>query len=164
MAVEDKYVNTNVVAGKLANPAIMGGAQVFAFVATFEVAIADDDGSIYRIGKALQPNLIPIEITIACDAITSGTDWDVGLYKTDLGAVISANVFGDAIDLSSALTWATAKTGLISVDPANIIKKLYEHAGDDVTDYQRGYDLALTANTVGSAAGTVSVICVFIQG
>ncbi len=164
MAVEDKYVNTNIANEKLANPALMGGAQVVAFVATFETAVADDDGSIYRIAKGLQPNLIPIQILIANDTITSSTDLDLGLYETDLGAVIDVDVFMDGQSMASARTWNTAISGLISVDPANLVKKLYEHAGETVVNHKAGYDLAFTANTVGSAIGTVTAVCIFIQG
>ena len=95
MAVEDKYINANVAAGKLANPALQLGSPVVAFVSSFEVAIADDDGSKFRIAKGLQPNLIPIMALIASDTITSSTDWDLGLYETDLGAVIDVDVFLD---------------------------------------------------------------------
>lgn len=164
MAVEDKYTNTEIAADKLANMAQAGGAKVVAFMSVLEVAVADDDGSIYRIAKALQPNLIPVIISIFNDAITGGTDYDLGLYRTDLGAVIDADVFVDGISMAAARATGSEVSGLTAVDVANLDKKLYEHAGDDVTDYKAGYDLAITANTVGSAAGTIAVLFVGIEG
>jgi len=165
MAVQDKYVNADLIADKLANPALMSGAKVVAFVSTFETAVADDDGSVYRIAKALQPSLIPIQITIYNDAITASTDWDLGLYETGIDeAVIDADVFVDGISMAGARVLGSGVSGLTAVDVANLYKKIYEHAGDDVTDYKAGYDLALTANTVGSAVGTITVVAILIEG
>ncbi len=164
MAVEDKYVDSDLGNEKLANPALTGGARIVAFVASFEVAIADDDGSVYRIAKALQPSLIPIQFTIYNDAITSGTDYDLGLYETDLGAVIDVNVFMDGTSMASGRGLGSGVSGLTNVDVADLVKKIYEHAGDDITDHKAGYDLAFTANTVGSAAGTITAVCILIDG
>jgi hypothetical protein len=44
MAVENKWINSDVEAGKKGNPANIMPGQVFAFACTFEVAAADDDG------------------------------------------------------------------------------------------------------------------------
>ena len=165
MTVENKYVNSDLANDKLANPALMGGAKVVAFVSSFEVAIADDDGSVYRIAKAIQPSLIPVQITIYNDAITGSTDWDLGLYEVGVDApVVDADVFMDGTSMAGARALGSGVSGLTAVDVANLTKKIYEHAGDDVTDYKAGYDLALTANTVGSAVGTITVVAIFIEG
>ncbi len=164
MAVEDKYVNTEIAADKLANPAQDGGAKLIAFVSTFEVAIADEDGSVYRVGKALQPNVIPLLILITNDEITAGTDYDLGLYETDLGPVINKEVFAAGISMASARATGSSVSGLSAVDVANMDKKIYEHAGDTVKDYKSGYDLAVTANTVGSAVGTITIAFVGMLG
>ena len=164
MAVQDKYVNADIAADKLANPALTQGAKVVAMVATFEVAVADDDGSVYRVIKALQPNLIPISIEINNDVIADATSYDLGLYETDLGAVIDKDVFLAAEDISAGNAIGSEVNGLTNLAPEDLIKKIYEHAGDDVTDYKAGYDLAFTANTVGSALGTITIRAIFIQG
>lgn len=161
MGVVDAYMNTEVAAGKLASPAKQGGAVNLTSIQTFEVLAADDDGSKFRIAKNLNPNLIPHRITVMCDALTSGNDWDVGLYETELGAEIDKNVLADALDLSSA---SKVLDGLKDVAIENRHKRLYELAGHTLENRKAGYDLVLTANTIGSAAGTVTVICEFIQG
>ena len=65
--------------------------------------------------------------------------------------------------MASALTRATGhQLGLQTVDIANVGKTLAELSGQ--TDLDLSYDIALTANTVGTAAGTISVLAKFVQG
>lgn len=167
MAVEDKYVDADLAAGKLGNPAQISGAEVQAVNFTFEVDAADDDGSIYRVCKSLNPTLIPIKFEINNDSITGGTDYDLGLYDTTTdraaGAVIDKEVFAATLDMSSAAANGSEKNGLSAVAIEDLPNKLYEHAGDDVNTKKQGYDIALTANTVG-AGGTISGRFWFIQG
>jgi len=164
MAVEDKYVSSNIQNDKLEAPAFLLGDKLVAMVVSFEVAVADDDGSVYRIGKGLSGSLIPIDFKIFNDAIAGATDYDLGLYKVDSGAVIDKDVFMDGADINAGNGIASPQNGLTAVDVANLTKKIFEHAGHDVTDSLQGYDLALTANTVGSAVGTITFIGLFIQG
>lgn len=164
MAVANKYVNADIVADKLANPALTQGAKVVAMVATFEVAEADDDGSVYRVIKGLSPTLIPISLLVYNDAITNATDYDLGLYETDLGAVIDATVFLDSEDINAGNGIDSPVNGLSNVDVANLSKKIYEHAGETIKNHKASYDLAFTANTVGTAAGTITLIGMFIEG
>jgi hypothetical protein len=58
----------------------------------------------------------------------------------------------------------TCIDGMDAVAIENYGRKLYEHGGHTVTTKLESYDLALTANTIGSAAGTVSVLFIFAQG
>jgi len=165
MAVEDKYVNTELIAGKLANSALTRGADTITLVTTFEVAAADDDGSVFRIAQGLSPNLIPVDIKVLNDALTAGDDFDLGLYEQGVGGtVVDKDVFADGLDLSSAHIFGASLDGLVTVDVANATKQLFEHAGHTLATKKEGYDLALTANTVGTLAGTVTVIATFIQG
>lgn len=159
MAVENKYVDANVAAGKLTSALQSQGSKIFSLMQTFEVAVADDDGSVYRVFTGVDDTLVPMEITILHDAITSGTDWDFGLYLPKSGAVVTKDLLADGADLSSAGT----KDGLGNVNRADRVKTLYELAGKTVGTRVGSYDLALTANTVGSAAGTVTVIGYFAQ-
>jgi hypothetical protein len=162
MAVENKYVNVDLAAGKLAKAALSSGAEPIVIVATEEIAVADDDGSVYRFFKSVPSNYIPVEITIACDTITNGTDFDLGLYKVD-GAVVSKDVLMNGQTLATALTRATGhQLGLAAVNIADATKTLGELSAQ--TDVDGSYDIALTANTVGSAAGTVTIIAKFVQG
>ena len=63
MAVENKYVNANVAADKKAIPALINGDEGKVAVTTFEVAAADDDGSIFRV-FAINSNMIPHSIVL----------------------------------------------------------------------------------------------------
>lgn len=166
MAVENKYVNADIVAEKKAVAAFSQGAQDYTAIITFEVAAADDNASVYRLMKNIAPDMIIEDVQIFCDAITGGTDWDLGLYKNldRGGAVIDKDVFLDAGDLSSALIRGAGLDGMSAVNIVDSIKRVYEHAGDTLSTRELGYDLALTANVVGTAAGTITVIVRFVQG
>lgn len=132
------------------------GAPVLTAVATLEVASGDDDGSIYRFVR-LPSNAVIHSIGIYNDALTSGTDYDLGLYQTAAngGAVVDKDILVDGTSMASARV--AALDGLfVTNDIANIEKKLYELI-PLTTDPQRDYDLCLTANTVGSASGTISI-------
>ena len=163
MAVEDKYVNAQIVAGKKAKAALSTGDKEIVMIAPVELAAADDDGSKYRFFKSVPSDLIPTEITITCDAITGGTDFELGLYKTDLGAVISKGLFMTGQTLATALTRSTGhQLGLAAVDIANATKTLGELSAQTKVD--PAYDIVLTGDTVGTAAGTVTIIAKFVQG
>lgn len=164
MAVEDKYVDSDLVAGKLAQALKSGGAEVFAMVATLEVAAADDDGSVYRLFKNLPGNLVPLKIEIANDAITGGTDYELGLYETGVGgAAKDIDCLMGTTTMASARARGSEISGMSAVAVDSPDSTLYELAGDTLATSEPGYDLALTANTVGTAAGTITVIAWFAQ-
>ncbi len=180
MAGADAYVNENVAAGKQAEACYSNGSAPVFIIETFELAVSDGSGTadVYRVFKGLNPNLIPIDIRVyADDAIVGATDIDIGLYEQSGdrgdGVEIDGEVFCATADLSTAggfLRGAGAdKTdefldGLKSVDIADMNKKLYEHAGHDVTDYTQGYDLCFTSNVNVTTGGTVTVVAIFIKG
>lgn len=180
MAVQDKYVNSDVANGKLGNAALVNGAPTTTMVATEEIAAGDSAASVYRYFKGISGNLIPLNIDVYVDdALTDESDADIGLYEQGIGgAVISANVFADSIDLipsGGALRGAAdigdvvegreAIDGMKSVDIANLTKKIYEHAGHTVLTSKAGYDLCLTLNTgITTTGGTVTMIATFAQG
>ena len=56
-------------------------------VSTFEIAVADNDADVFRIFKNVPEKLIPTRIEVYNDAITAGTSYDLGLYKTTVGGV-----------------------------------------------------------------------------
>lgn len=164
MAVEDKYADSDREAGNPTNPAFTYGAQPAVAVALLAIAAADDDASVYRVFSDIPGEWIPYRIDIKNEAITGGTDYDLGLYKTNSGAVIDKDIFASTLDMSAAAS-STPKDGLENVsDLTDLKKKIYEHAGDTLTTKLEGYDIALTANTVGSIAGDILVIGHFIQG
>ena len=166
MAVENKYVNADIVAEKKGKALEVHGAKNVTAIVTFEVAVADDDGSIYRLLKNIPASAVISKIEIFNDAITGGTDWDLGLYKNlDRGGeVISKDVFVNGITLASARVHGAGVDGLTAVNIADALKTVFEHAGDTLDTREVGYDLALTANTVGGTAGTVTVKITFAEG
>ncbi len=178
MAVVNKYVRTLVEAGKLDEAPFVNGANKVSMVASEEFAAGDDAGSIYRFFKGLNPNLIPIDIKIYVDDEVAGADdVNVGLYEMSGdrgdGVAIDDNCFGEDVDLSpagGALRGGGADgtdewvDGMKTVDIADLTKKLYEHAGHDVTDYTQGYDLVLTCVSECTTGGTVTVVAEFLLG
>lgn len=157
-----KWINTAVEAGKLGNPANIMPGKLFGFACTFEVAAADADGDIYKVAQ-LPANLVPLKMEINNDAITAGTSYDLGLYKEN-GVVADKDVFVAAADLSSAHAAGSELNGLSAVAIDKIGKKLWELLGLTVNTKEENYILAFTANTVGTAAGTISLRGLFIQG
>lgn len=145
----------------LTSPRIAGG-YVAAEVATVEVAAGDDDGSVFRLFR-LPSNAKVLSIRILNDAITGGTSYDLGLYRTakDGGAVVDADAYGSAIDMTSARTTAFFDGAYEAADIANIEKEVWQNAGL-TSDPSVQYDVCLTANTVGTAAGTISAIVTYI--
>lgn len=165
MAVENKYVNASAEAGEIYPSEKVSGAKTISIATTFEVAAADDDGSIYRIFKSLPATLVPIDIKINNDAITAGTDYDLGFYNPEKGTVIDKDSLVDGGDLSSAHAVGSELSGLTALDAAYIGKNLGEILNgklSNTTKYET-VDVCLTANTVGTAAGTVSVRATFAQ-
>jgi hypothetical protein len=134
-------------------------------VATVEVAAADDDTSVYRMHRVRSTDRIS-SIEVANDAITGGVDYNLGVHDVAAngGAAVSENLFGDALDLSSASagfvdrTYETTPTNI-----ANVGKMLWELLGLSA-DPGKEYDITLTGITVGTAAGTISTRLRFVRG
>lgn len=159
MAVQDKFVNSLIAAGKKAAAMFAGGANLKVIVWNFEIAAADDDGSVFRVGR-IPAGAVPIYGELYADALTSGTDYDLGLYKPGVGgAVVDKDILADGLDPASgeAITAGLeVLTNLGGADPVgNFGKTLWELLGLTKMGIP-AYDLAWTANTIGSAAGTVS--------
>lgn len=126
------------------------------------VAAADDDTSKYVVG-IIPSNLKLSDIDIHCTAITGGTDYDLGLYDIDytsstlIGTVVDADCFmdGQTMATASGSDSGVAKlSGLSIITTANRGKYVWEYAGASV-DPGKDYLLVYTANTVGTAAGTI---------
>jgi hypothetical protein len=160
MAVENKIVTNNISAG-LADvdvAARFSGNIVKKAVFSFEVAAADDNGSIYRIAR-LPAQAIVTSIKFISDAITAATDYDIGVYKPlELGgAVIDKECLVNGADISAG---KAVLTEMLVPAPDAFGKSLIALAGH--TDYQK-YS-SVDANTVGSAAGTIAGIIEYVDG
>lgn len=135
-------------------PSYLAGGLIHTSVGAVEVAAADDDTSIYRMVR-LPANAVIYRIEVLNDAITAGTDYDIGLYQTaeNGGVAVNASLFATAIDMSMARTLPLdAMFEVLGIE--QVEKRLWEHAAL-ASDPMREYDLCFTANTVGSAAGTL---------
>lgn len=156
MAVENKYVDANTVLGNTAEPGA-NGHEVIRYVANAAVAAADDDGSIYRLFKDIPNSFRPTRIRVLTDGITGGTDYELGLYDRNLGAVVSKGLFMTNQTMASA---SRAIDGLANVSVLNIGNKatIAELLSLTPSTAKPAYDIALTADTVGAAAGNVTVI------
>lgn len=169
MGVENKYVEVNIFAGKLAAAAAAQGAEVRKSIITFETAVADAAGSVYRIIKGINPDAIISDIKIYNDAIAGADDTDVGFYETlddngAGGAEIDKNVLADDLDLSSANPINSPEFGLEYLNVADYGKRVYEICGHTQATKKRSYDLALTVNSEITAAATITVEVTWIQG
>lgn len=132
------------------------GGRVRSQCGTVEVAAADDDGSVYRFAR-VPSNARIISIKRYNDAITAATVYDLGLYQTAAngGAVVSQEAYGSDIDINAGTT-VGVEHAFEARNIDKIANKVWQDAGL-TADSQREYDICLTASTVGSAAGTISL-------
>ena len=150
---------TDLAAGKKIDNISAGGRLRIA-EATLAVAAADDDGSVYRFVRLYGSTFSVKQIWLYNDAITGGTDFDCGLYDTaeNGGAVIDADSYASAVDLSSARTTSPID---LRHEKANI-NVIYTFPY--VNSAKQEVDLCLTANTVGSAAGDITLKVFYTDG
>ena len=122
MAVVDLYSQTDLEAGNGKKFRSLNGlgAQTFTAVGTAVVVAADDNGSVYRVLADIPSNAVPINICIHHGPITGGTDYDLGLYGVNSGAVVDNDILADGGDLSTARTIATwNNVGMTTLDIVN---------------------------------------------
>lgn len=141
------------------NPLYLMGGVLREAIGTVEIAAADCDTSVYRLVRVHSSWRIS-EIMRFNDAITSGTDFDIGLYDTaeNGGAVKNINCFADAVSLASASLTGVSEMFESGADEGveDIEKRVWEFAGE-ASDPGVFYDLAYTGVAVGSGAGTLTV-------
>lgn len=129
------------------------GAPVQATTAIVSVATSDSATSTWRVAR-LPSNALLHQLTVSTTAQTGSTDFDIGIaYNPDKlsGALINVNCLADALTLATA---SRALDGLKDVSIANSGKELWELAGL-TADPQCDLDILFTANTIGTAGGTV---------
>ena len=143
------------------DPRILGGVMRQVSI-TVPVAAADNDADVVRLCR-VRSNWSIKHIWIYNDAITAGTDYDVGLYTIDGGALVDVDAYENTVDLSSARTAVPydAAFGTRNINLVN--QQVWQDAGA-TTDPNIEYDLAMLANTIGSAAGDITVIVEYTDG
>lgn len=132
------------------------GAPLNVAVATVEVAAADDNASVYRMLQ-VPSNAIITRLEILNDAIAGATDYDVGLYKQARygGAAVDVDLLCDGLDMTVERYLPLDATFQIrGIETAE--QRLWQLLGL-TADPQVVYELCFTANTVGTAAGTLSI-------
>jgi len=164
----DVYVNTEIAAGKKANSAENAGVLTWEFGNTFETVSGDGDGDVKRIVKGIPWNAILTELQFYTDGITGGTDYDIGLYETSQdgvdGAVIDKDILADGLNFSSAVGRTNFLDGLATVSIASVGLPIYLLAGHTLANRKNSYDIAITMNTAGSGAATISWLGRYRQG
>lgn len=163
MAQVDKYANADLEKGKLGAAANVAGNKVVTSVVNLQVTSGDAVNSVYRVFPDMNPCLIPIDIKIVNDAITTFKA-DLGIYEGEKGNVINAKALATGLDLTAAHTMGTVLNGLISVAAKDVGKQLFELAEHTIANRKDTYDIALTATGAVGATGTVTVIGTFVQG
>lgn len=133
-----------------------GAHEVIKIIGTAAILAADDDGSTYLIAKAVPSSFRPTKITVATVAITGGTDYELGVYDSKTGAVVSKGLFMTGQTLASA---SRVLDGLAAVSVADLgaCKTIAELLSLTPTTAKASYDIVLTADTVGSGAGDVTI-------
>lgn len=133
-------------------------------VATVEVAAADDDGSVFRLFRVLSTWRVS-SLEVLNDAITGGAGYDVGVYDTaeNGGAVVDDDVFASAVSMATARVAWPVDVAFEAADIANGEKAIWELLGLS-SDPQKYYDIALTGDTVGTAAGTITGRLRYVRG
>ena len=152
---------------RVLTPAAIGWGRVRAASFTLDVAAADDDASVYRFFR-VHSNWRVLQLLLWNDAITSGSVYDVGLYQTaeNGGAVVDADCWATNVTMVSARLVPLDVT-FEALDIIKCEKLVWEVAAIAVTtiteDPQRDYDICLTADTVGSGAGTISMTAIVVM-
>jgi len=142
------------------------GSKVAAAISKVAILAADTDASVYGM-VALPGGAIVKDIKLVCSEITAGTDYDIGLYRMDadgtIGAVIEKDTFLDGQTMAVAIARGAEITGISAISLADSDKTVAELAAavSGLVEKDPRYCLALTANTVGSADGTIVVFTDF---
>lgn len=152
---------------RVLTPAHLGfGGSLRAAAATVEVAAADDNASVFRMFRVHSSWRVH-GLFLWNDAITSGTQYDVGLYQTAANgaAVVDADCWANNVTMVSArATSGPLDLTFQTLDIIRIEKTVWEVAALAVTtllaDPNRYYDICLTADAAGSGAGTISMSCI----
>jgi hypothetical protein len=168
MAVFNDYVNPDVQAGNRTVSVFSQGQRDASSSQTFTVQAADDNGSVYRIFKKLPMTHRIQRIQILNDALTGGSDFDLGFYQTQqpdgsMGVAISQDALASGMDLSVGHNTTNPLSGLTALSIAQVgIETIGQILA--FTPFQPPYevDLVLTANTVGTTSGQITVLVEWI--
>ena len=127
-------------------------------VAVTDVAAADSDADIFYIAPVHSSWRIS-EIPVACDAITNGTAFELGLYSVTaayVAAVIDIDCYAASQTMATAITTLPADYKYKTLDIALAAQQVWQDpTGGASSDPRTFYYLTWTATTVGTAAGQI---------
>ena len=127
-------------------------------VAVTDVAAADSDADTFMIAPVHSSWRIS-EIPTACDAITNGTAYELGLYTVTAAyvtAVLDIDCYASAQTMASAITTSPIDLKYEALDIALAAQQVWQDpTGGASSDPRTFYYLAWTATTVGTAAGQI---------
>lgn len=141
---------------------------------TVAIAAADDDTSTYRFFRVKSSDSIKSLQLVTSADVTSGTDFDLGLYTIDSGSAVDADLYADGISLATQVPavphvvatasylecrFGDASTAVVG----DINNQVWEDLGL-TSDPGLQYDVVLTGNTVGSAAANVTLTMLYTAG
>jgi hypothetical protein len=130
--------------------------------ATVSVLAADNDGKVFHMLPVFSSWSIK-HIWVYNDAITSGTSYDIGLYTTAATpAVVDVDAYASAVDMSTARTSVPIDAAFEARNITAVNQKVHQD-GAVTTDPAVWYFLSLTANTVGSAQGDITLIVEYTE-
>lgn len=154
---QKKYFDTAPAAGDKDSWAMRSGLRKqYAQSATVNVAADDDDGSTYLLFNRLASDTIITKLELECDAITGATDYDIGVFDSDTGVAIDADCYMNGTDIHNGSSKSAPIDGMSVLTHADTLKRVWEVAGLTRENIKGYYDIVLTANTVGSAAGKIT--------
>jgi hypothetical protein len=139
------------------NNARVARAPIQEAIGTKQASASASIGSTYRLAR-IPSNARISEVILSCDAFDTTGASDIGIYQTSAngGAVVDADFFASAVDLTSALpnTAVTHESGVFGIE--DVEKPLWEALGLSA-DPQRDYDVALTLTEANGAGATPDV-------
>ena len=175
MAYND-YVDTNLLAGKLGNAAVVGGVQKITAIQSFTVGASDyaTSAPVYRVFKAIPSDAIIISIKILNEAVAGVTAGTIGLSNVldfdGIGAVVSAACLSAGFNFSSANTIASAPAeALTAVTIANREKQLWELAAQTQAPGAAGpkasaYDICFFMTSMTTNTAAICAILEYVRG
>ncbi len=135
-------------------------------------ASGDSDTSTFRFFRVRSSDSIK-SLQVRSNGISSGTDYDCGLFTINSGSAVDADLYGDGFDLSTIvpvvphivaegsfleLRFGDATDAILS----DINNAVYTDLGLS-TDPFLEYDVVLTGNTVG-AGGIIQLTMLYTSG
>lgn len=130
---------------------------------TVSVLAADDNGSTYLLMKDIPADSILARCDLEVDAMAGATSYSIGIYDATLGTATNgtgsgqgANCYMNAVDIHTGSTFASPINGIQALTHEAMLVPIWSLAGDTLLTKKGRYDIVLTANTVGTAAGSIT--------